>query len=69
MPYKSDSQRKKFHTMLARGEISKAVVDEWDSASKGKAPEQTVKHPQGRCHGARAGAKAKHGGGSKRGKP
>jgi hypothetical protein len=36
MPYKSDAQRKKFHAMEARGEISPAVVKEFDQASKGK---------------------------------
>lgn len=36
MPYKSDAQRRKFHAMLKRGEISKKTVDEFDSASKGK---------------------------------
>lgn len=35
MPYKSDAQRRKFHALLARGEISKATVDEYDQASKG----------------------------------
>jgi hypothetical protein len=35
-PYKSDAQRKLFHAKLARHEISKKVVDEWDAASKGK---------------------------------
>lgn len=36
MPYKSNAQRKKFHAMLGRGEIAKAVVAEFDAASKGK---------------------------------
>ena len=36
MPYKSDAQRRKFHSLLNQGEISKAVVDEWDRSSKGK---------------------------------
>ncbi len=36
MPYKSDAQRRKFHAMLGQGEISKAVVAEYDRASKGK---------------------------------
>lgn len=35
MPYKSDSQRKKFHAMLAKGQISRKTVAEWDKASKG----------------------------------
>lgn len=36
MPYKSDAQRRKFHAMESRGEISKKTVDEYDKASKGK---------------------------------
>ena len=36
MPYKSDAQRKKFHAMAKRGEISPATVAEYDKASKGK---------------------------------
>jgi hypothetical protein len=36
MPYKSEAQRGKFHQMLKEGKISKATVDEWDKATKGK---------------------------------
>lgn len=36
MPYKSDKQRKKFHAMLDRGEISPKTVHEFDDASRGK---------------------------------
>lgn len=36
MPYKSDAQRRKFHAMLKRGEISAETVQEYDEASKGK---------------------------------
>ena len=36
MPYKSEAQRKLFHAMLSRGEISKKTVKEFDRASKGK---------------------------------
>ncbi len=36
MPYKSESQRRRFHAMLDRGEIEKATVEEFDKASKGK---------------------------------
>jgi hypothetical protein len=35
MPYKSDAQRRKFHAMEARGEISPKVVAEFDRHSKG----------------------------------
>jgi len=36
MPYKSDAQRRKFHAMEKRGEISHKTVKEFDEASKGK---------------------------------
>ena len=36
MPYKSKAQQRKFHAMEARGEISKATVDEFDQATKGQ---------------------------------
>lgn len=46
MPYKSDAQRRKFHAMLAKGEISPAVVSEYDKASKGKnLPEKVKQSP------------------------
>ena len=35
MPYKSDAQRRKFHAMLGKGQISKAVVDEFDRVDCG----------------------------------
>jgi hypothetical protein len=45
MPYKSESQRGKFHAMEKEGKISKEVVDEFDKASKGKKlPERAGKH-------------------------
>lgn len=49
MPYKSDAQRRKFHAMLNRGEISAKTVHEFDTASKGKnLPERvTPKHVEG----------------------
>lgn len=37
MPYKSEAQRKYFHTKTARRKgITKAMVKEFDDASKGK---------------------------------
>jgi len=36
VPFKSESQRKKFHAMADRGEISKAKVHEWEHATKNK---------------------------------
>lgn len=35
MPYRSEAQRKKFHAMLSKGEISPEVVKEYDKASQG----------------------------------
>lgn len=43
MPYASQAQRRKFHAMLGRGEISKKVVDEFDRSSKGKRLPQRVR--------------------------
>lgn len=43
MPYKSDAQRRKFHAMEARGQISPRVVAEFDRASKGKKLPKKVK--------------------------
>jgi hypothetical protein len=43
MPYKSDAQRRAFHAMLARGEIDKATVDEFDASSEGMALPERVK--------------------------
>lgn len=42
-PYASDAQRKKFHAMENRGEISSKVVHEFDEASKGKSLPEHVK--------------------------
>ncbi len=36
MPFKSKAQRRKFHAMAARGEISKEVVEEWERKTKNK---------------------------------
>lgn len=35
MPYVSDAQRRKFHAMERRGELSRTVVAEYDEESKG----------------------------------
>lgn len=43
MPYKSQAQRRKFHAMEARGEISPTTVKEFDRASKGKKLPEKVK--------------------------
>lgn len=43
MPYKSQAQRRKFHAMKGRGEISGKTVAKYDSASKGKKLPEKVK--------------------------
>lgn len=48
MPYKSEAQRKKFHAMEERGEISPKVVKEFDKASKGKKLPKKVKKKKGK---------------------
>ena len=48
MPYKSDAQRRKFHAMLNRGEISRKTVEEWDRASKGMRLPEHVKKKKGK---------------------
>lgn len=47
MPYKSEAQRRKFHALLAKGEISASTVKEWDRASKGKKLPERVKKAMG----------------------
>lgn len=44
MPYKSQKQRRFFHAAEARGEISSAVVKEFDQASKGISLVEAVNH-------------------------
>ena len=44
MPYKSDAQRRKFHAMEERGEISHKTVAEYDRKSKGKDLPEKVEH-------------------------
>lgn len=47
MPYKSDAQRRKFHVMEDRGEISPKTVHEFDESSKGKKlPEKVPTSPK-----------------------
>ncbi len=44
MPYKSDAQRRFFHSKgAARAGLSKVEVKEWDQASKGKKLPEKVK--------------------------
>lgn len=51
MPYVSDAQRRKFHAMEQRGEISHKVVAEYDRASKGKKLPERVKPKPRNPHG------------------
>ena len=58
MPYKSNAQRRKFHAMEARGEISPKVVAEYDAASKGKKlPEHVKAKPHAFAKGLRSAAR------------
>lgn len=44
-PYKSQAQRKYFHVMENKGDISPETVEEYDKASKGKKlPEKATKY-------------------------
>lgn len=36
MPFKSEAQRRKFHAMANRGEISEKTVSEWEHKTKNK---------------------------------
>lgn len=36
MPFKSEAQRRLFHVMADRGEISKETVSEWEHETKNK---------------------------------
>ena len=58
MPYVSGAHRGKFHAMESRGEISPAVVNEFDKASKGKKlPTYAHGKPLGKKSGVLAKAK------------
>jgi hypothetical protein len=47
-PFKSEAQRRKFHAMKSRGEISSATVKKWESHTpKGKLPERVHKKSAG----------------------
>lgn len=49
MPYKSEQQRKFFHTATARRKgITKAMVEEFDEASKGRKLPKKVKRKKGK---------------------
>jgi len=40
MPFRSEAQRRLFHAKEARGEISKATVNKWESETKGDIPKR-----------------------------
>lgn len=40
MPFKSDSQRKKFGEMVKQGKISQQVFDEWNSETPANIPDR-----------------------------
>jgi hypothetical protein len=46
VPFKSEAQRRKFHTMEECGEISKETVREWERKSTNKPLPERVKHPR-----------------------
>lgn len=43
MPFRSKAQRRKFYSMMEKGEISKKVVDEYEKESKDKRLPEKVK--------------------------
>jgi hypothetical protein len=52
MPYRSEAQRKKFHSLLKQGKISAKVVAEFDKASKGKKLPKRIKPKKAKRKGA-----------------
>lgn len=50
MPYASEAQRRKFHAMADRGEVSKKTVAEYDRASKGKSLPERVGEPDTKAY-------------------
>jgi hypothetical protein len=40
MPFKSDSQRRKFGEMVKQGKISQATFDEWNKDTPSKLPDR-----------------------------
>ena len=49
MPYKSDAQRRFFHSAgAAKAGITKKEVKEYDKASKGKKTPEKAKHQKGK---------------------
>jgi hypothetical protein len=43
VPFKSNSQKRKFYAMMGEGEISKKVVEEYEKETKGKRLPEKVK--------------------------
>ena len=46
MPFTSEAQRRKFHAMQERGEISKSKVEEYERKTKGDLPERVKKREE-----------------------
>jgi hypothetical protein len=51
MPYVSEAQRRKFHAMEKRGEISHKTVAHWDKESKGMHLPERIKRKPRNPHG------------------
>lgn len=47
MPFKSETQRKKFQMMLRDGKITQATYDKWESETTGTLPEKAPYKPKG----------------------
>ena len=43
MPFKSKSQRRKFYALKAKGKMSQAKIDEWESETPKNIPERKKK--------------------------
>lgn len=56
MPFKSEAQRRLFHAMADRGEISEEKVREWEHATKNK--KKLPEHVHHKKHGSEAALKA-----------
>jgi hypothetical protein len=56
MPFKSEAQRKKFHAMAARGEISPKTVHKWEHATPKATKKRLPEHVHHKKHGSVAEA-------------
>lgn len=55
MPFKSESQRRKFASLVKEGKMSQSVFDSWNAETpKGKRlPEKALYKPKGKTRGVR----------------